>query len=89
MRRIVTTFLFLAAAAAAAFVLTGAGGKGPDKPHYTVVLDNAFGIVSGADLKVAGVRAGTIKDLEVDPKTHRRSSASRSPRRASDRCART
>jgi virulence factor Mce-like protein len=71
MRRIVTTFLFLAAAAAAAFVLTGAGGKGPDKPHYTVVLDNAFGIVSGADLKVAGVRAGTIKDLEVDPKTHK------------------
>jgi virulence factor Mce-like protein len=71
MRRIVTTFLFLAAAAAAAFVLTGAGGKGPDKPHFTVVLDNAFGIVSGADLKVAGVRAGTIKDLEVDPKTHK------------------
>ena len=71
MRRIVSTFLLLAAAAAAAIVLTGAGGKGPDKPHFTVVLDNAFGIVTGADLKVAGVRAGTIKDLEVDPKTHK------------------
>ena len=46
--------------------------QGPgDKPHFTVVLDNAFGIVTGADLKVAGVRAGTINDLRVDPKTHK------------------
>src|SRR5215210_6177624 len=71
MRRIVTTLLLLAVAGGAAFALMGAGGKGPDKPHFTVVLDNAFGIVQGADLKVAGVRAGTIKDLEVDPKTHK------------------
>ncbi len=71
MRRILSTFRLLAAAAAAAIVLTGAGGKGPDKPHFTVVLDNAFGIVTGADLKVAGVRAGTIKGLEVDRKTHK------------------
>jgi virulence factor Mce-like protein len=71
MRRIVPTLLLLAVAAAAAVVLTGAGGKGPGKPTYTVVLDNAFGIVTGADLKVAGVRAGTIKSLDVDPKTHK------------------
>src|SRR5215208_7475407 len=71
MRRIVTTLLLLAVAGGAALALTGAGGNGPKHPRYTVVLDNAFGIVSGADLKVAGVRAGTIKDLEVDPKTHK------------------
>src|SRR5215212_11914875 len=71
MRRIVSTLLLLAVAGAAAFALVAAGGKRPEKPKYTVVLDNAFGIVSGADMKVAGVRAGAIKDLEVDPKTHK------------------
>src|SRR5215207_3917132 len=71
MRRIVSTLLLLAVAGAAAFALVAAGGKGPEKPKYTVVLDNAFGIVAGADMKVAGVRAGSIKDLEVDPKTHK------------------
>src|SRR5215207_2317598 len=71
MRRIVSTALLLALAGAAAFALVAAGGKGPEKPKYTVVLDNAFGIVAGADMKVAGVRAGSIKDLEVDPKTHK------------------
>src|SRR5215216_5147816 len=71
MRRIVTTLLLLAVAGGAALALTAAGGQGPEKPRYTVVLDNAFGLVSGADLKIAGVRAGTIKDLEVDRKTHK------------------
>src|SRR5215203_2429979 len=71
MRRILSTVLLLAVAGAAALALVAAGDKGPEKPKYTVVLDNAFGIVAGADMKVAGVRAGTIKDLEVDPKTHK------------------
>ena len=71
MRAIVTTLLVLAVAGGAAFALTGAGGQGPEHPQYKVVLDNAFGLVSGADLKIAGVRAGTIKDLEVDRKTHK------------------
>src|SRR5919112_4129851 len=71
MRRIVSTLLLLALAGAAAFALVAAGGKGPEKPKYKVVLDNAFGIVAGADMKVAGVRAGSIKDLEVDQKTHK------------------
>src|SRR5215210_6916886 len=71
MRRIVSTLLLLAVAGAAAFALVAAGGKGPEKPKYKVVLDNAFGVVSGADLKVAGVRAGKIDALRLDPKTHR------------------
>ena len=71
MRRIVSTLLLLAVAGGAAFALTGAGGEGPDKPTYKVVLDNAFGLVTGADMKVAGVRAGKIKGLEVDRKTHK------------------
>ena len=71
MRRIVSTLLLLAVAGGAAFALTGAGGQGPEKPTYKVVLDNAFGLVTGADMKVAGVRAGKIKSLEVDRKTHK------------------
>src|SRR5918997_3899703 len=70
MRRILSTFLLLAVAGGAALAL-GAGGSGPESPRYKVVLDNAFGLVTGADLKIAGVRAGTIKALEVDRKTHK------------------
>jgi virulence factor Mce-like protein len=71
MRRIVSTLLLFAVAGGAAFVLTGAGGEGPSKPQYKIVLDNAFGLTKGADMKVAGVRAGTIKSLDVDQKSHK------------------
>src|SRR5918995_2136095 len=71
MRRIVSTLLLFAVAGGAAFALTGAGGEGPSKPQYKVVLDNAFGLTKGADMKVAGVRAGTIKSLDVDKKSHK------------------
>src|SRR4051794_25543918 len=71
MRKLLSTILMLAVAGAVVFGLTAAGGQGPDKPHYTVVLDNAFGLVAGADLKVAGVRAGKITKLRVDQKTHK------------------
>jgi virulence factor Mce-like protein len=70
-RRLLTTCLLVAVAGAAVFALTGAGGDGPKKPTYTVVLDNAFGLVAGADVKVAGVRAGRIKGFEIQPKTHK------------------
>src|SRR4051812_49232044 len=71
MRRIVSTLLLFAVCGGAAFALTGAGGRGPEHPAYKVVLDNAFGITTGADMKVAGVRAGAIKSLDVDKKTHK------------------
>jgi virulence factor Mce-like protein len=69
MRAILVTILVLVVAAGAVYALAGRGGSG--KPQYTVVLDNAFGLVAGADLKVAGVRAGKIKKLDVDEKTHK------------------
>jgi virulence factor Mce-like protein len=65
MRRLAATAVTLAAAAAAVFVLGGAGGEGGGS-HYTVELDNAFGLVSGSDVKVAGVRAGSITSVKLD-----------------------
>ena len=34
-----------------------------------VELDNAFGLIQGGDLKVAGVRAGQITDIRLDKRT--------------------
>src|SRR2546423_7799949 len=53
------------------FLALGAGGHEKGSPSYWVELDNAFGLVNGADLKIAGVRAGKIADMKVDMKTHR------------------
>jgi virulence factor Mce-like protein len=72
MRRVIPTLLLLVAlggAAYGAYALTA--GKQDTGKRYTVELDNAFGIVEGADLKVAGVRAGKITGMRVAPKSHR------------------
>ena len=69
MRAILVTILLVVVAGAAAFALLS--NKGPAKPHFTVALDNAFGITTGADLKVAGVRAGKIKAIRLDQKSHK------------------
>jgi ABC-type transporter Mla subunit MlaD len=72
MRRIFPTLLLLIAlggAAYGAYALTA--GRQDTGKRYTVELDNAFGIVEGADLKVAGVRAGKITGMRVEPKSHR------------------
>jgi ABC-type transporter Mla subunit MlaD len=61
--------------AAGAFLVTGVGASSKDStasaddPSYTIQLDNAFGLVKGADFKVAGVRAGTLKSIDLDQKT--------------------
>jgi ABC-type transporter Mla subunit MlaD len=68
-RRLLVIVLVLGSAAAAVVATATAGSSDPDTPHYTVELDNAFGIVNGADVKVAGVRAGHVTGMRVDPKT--------------------
>ena len=66
-RALVVIFVVLAAGA---FVLTNAGAGGSDDARrFTVELDNAFGLVEGADFKVAGVRAGSIEKLRLDRRT--------------------
>jgi virulence factor Mce-like protein len=62
---------FLLVSLAAAAVAAGAGEGEPLDPKYTVELDNAFGLIDGADVKVAGVRAGSISKLRIDRKTYR------------------
>ena len=71
MRRIALILFVLAAVGAFAFATTGARDTGDAGRQYTVELDNAFGIVKGADLKIAGVRAGQITGLRLDRKTKR------------------
>jgi ABC-type transporter Mla subunit MlaD len=67
MRRLAGIGVVLAGVVFAALTL-GAGGKSAGG-NFKIELDNAFGLVQGADLKVAGVRAGKIKDMKVDLKT--------------------
>jgi virulence factor Mce-like protein len=70
MKRVLGIALVLAAAAALTVFATGASNGGGGRTYW-VELDDAFGLISGGDLKIAGVRAGKIGDLKVDQKTHR------------------
>jgi phospholipid/cholesterol/gamma-HCH transport system substrate-binding protein len=62
MRRIALIATLLAATAAAL-----AASAGADDSHtYKIEMYNAFGIVEGSDVRVAGVNAGTVKDLDIN-----------------------
>ncbi len=50
-------------------VIAGGASSGPGDPTYKVELDNAFGLVTGEQFKVAGVPAGTISNVGLDQKT--------------------
>jgi phospholipid/cholesterol/gamma-HCH transport system substrate-binding protein len=53
-----------------ALLSTGAGDtESTQGARYVVELDNAFGLVEGADVKVAGVRAGKIASLDIDQRS--------------------
>jgi len=52
-------------AAGAFLVIAGGSSNAPSGATYRIELDNAFGLVNGADFKVSGVRAGTIKSIEL------------------------
>ena len=72
MRRIlIGAAVLLAVGAFLAFTLGASGGS--SSPTYNIEVDNAFGLVSGADFKVAGVISGSIKSIDLcytDPKAH-------------------
>ena len=58
--------LFAICCACAVVVALGTGAGGPHPRHFEVVLDNAFGVVEGSDFRVDGVRAGTIKSIDLE-----------------------
>jgi ABC-type transporter Mla subunit MlaD len=62
MRRIALIFALLVASAATIAAVAGA----QDKRTYQVELDNAFGLVSGSDVKIGGVVSGAIKELDIN-----------------------
>jgi ABC-type transporter Mla subunit MlaD len=63
MRRIALTLALLAVLAGTAVSIAGAD----DARTYKVELFNAFGLVKGSELRVAGAKAGTITDLDITP----------------------
>ena len=63
--------LGLLVVAASVVVTSGASDDSGGSPKYWVEMDNAFGLIKGADVKVAGVRAGQIEQFKVDSKTYR------------------
>ncbi|HWI06435.1 MAG TPA: MlaD family protein [Solirubrobacteraceae bacterium] len=70
MRRPLLIFLLaLATGAAAALAAMSAGAA--DGERYTVVLDNAFGLTEGSDLRSAGVVIGKVEKLDVQRSTAR------------------
>ncbi len=70
MRRVLATFVVLLGAGA--LVVFGTGATNQSGEHkYWVELDNAFGLIKGGDMKIAGVRAGKVGELKVDRRTNR------------------
>jgi ABC-type transporter Mla subunit MlaD len=68
MKRILATAAVLLSVGAF-LVFTLGSSSGNSAPTYKIQLDNAFGLVTGADFKVAGVIAGTIQSIDLDQKT--------------------
>jgi ABC-type transporter Mla subunit MlaD len=66
-RRLLAAIVCVAVAAAAAVALvTGGDDQGR---RFTIELDNAFGLVEGGDVRVAGVNAGSVAAIELDRRT--------------------
>jgi ABC-type transporter Mla subunit MlaD len=68
MRRVLGIGAVLAAATVVVILASGAGSASGQT--YWVELDNAFGLVTGADVKVAGVRAGKIQAFKLDRRNY-------------------
>jgi len=68
MRRVViASLVVVAVAAAAAFAADGLPSfSTKPKTQYWVELDNSFGLIEGADVKIAGVRAGKVTEMKLD-----------------------
>jgi ABC-type transporter Mla subunit MlaD len=68
-RPLLIAVLALAITGTAALAVTSAGAA--DDERYTVVLDNAFGLTEGSDLRSKGVTIGKVEKLDVQRSTAR------------------
>src|SRR3954449_5305520 len=66
MRRLLGVFAVMAAAATLAVLGTGASDGG-DGYKVRAIFQNAFSLVPGEDVKIAGVKVGKIDSLDVTP----------------------
>ncbi len=53
----------------------GIGGGSSDDAVYTASFRSAEGVGVGTDVRLAGVKVGTVTDLELDPETYRADAA--------------
>ncbi|MCW2991817.1 MAG: hypothetical protein JWM73_2411 [Solirubrobacterales bacterium] len=67
MRRLVALILALSCAAALAVLGTGAGSDSSSDYQVRAIFQNAFSLVKGEDVKIAGVKVGSIESLDVTP----------------------
>ena len=63
MKRIATIAAVLLCAPAA---LLAVGAGADDSHNYRIELDNAFGLVPQSEVRIAGVTAGTVEDLDIN-----------------------
>src|SRR5687767_13730757 len=64
MRRVAAVVLLIAAAAAVVLVFLNAGDEG-DEYKVRAIFENAGFVIPGEDVKVAGVRVGSIDSIDV------------------------
>ena len=67
MRRILGIALTLCACAAGLLLSTAASDGGGSGYKVTAIFNNAFSVIPGEDVKIAGVKVGKIESLEVTP----------------------
>ena len=67
MKRILLSAAVLVAVGAFLVIAVGASNQSNATGTYKIQLDNAFGLVQGADFKVAGVPAGKIQKIDLQP----------------------
>src|SRR5262249_6707588 len=65
MKRVISTLIVVGACAGAVVLMGAKSNSGPQTKTVKIVFDNAFGLTSGGDLKIGGVRAGKTTGFSV------------------------
>src|SRR3954452_13117052 len=67
MKRVAAVATVLISASALAMFGTGAAAPPPGTYRVRAIFENAFSVIPGEDVKVAGVKVGKVADLDVTP----------------------